>query len=259
MVPGGGNVLDREQIVKLLEEHKAKLIREGNHLVYRLPNGRNFVMSKTPSDYRSESNNYSILRRELGLERPEKTLKPEVPRDQVSRVQEVVAQAEEQTVFEGSIQQRILAEKARVDYLLEEAAKAEKNIALLENILVFANEVETEDVLRSVLGAHSPVVTPMPAPATQTSGVTNRLQITGQLVVAATQTFDGQFTTTDVMRRMLGDREQEVSPDEQRRIRSSIINMLNRAVERGDVKQISAGIGKRQAVYEKVPPKAITG
>src|SRR5690242_20731192 len=117
-------------------------------------------MAKTPSDHRAESNNYSILRRELGLERPEKPVKPEVPRDQVTRVQEVVAQAEEQTVFEGSIQQRILAEKARVDYLLEEAAKAEKNIALLENILVFANEVETEDVLRSVLGAHSPVVTP---------------------------------------------------------------------------------------------------
>lgn len=38
------------EITRLLSEHHVPLVRQKNHLVYRLPNGRNFVMAKTPSD-----------------------------------------------------------------------------------------------------------------------------------------------------------------------------------------------------------------
>jgi hypothetical protein len=47
----------------MIEACGAQLIRQNKHLVYRLPNGKRLVMSKTPSDQRSILNTISDLKR----------------------------------------------------------------------------------------------------------------------------------------------------------------------------------------------------
>jgi hypothetical protein len=47
--------------------HGGHEIRRKNHRVFRFPNGVQFVVSKTPSDYRSWENAQATLRRALGL------------------------------------------------------------------------------------------------------------------------------------------------------------------------------------------------
>lgn len=55
--------LQTSKTVQYLEEVGAVLIRETNHLVWRLPNGRLFVMSKTPGDKNVEWGRMRDLRR----------------------------------------------------------------------------------------------------------------------------------------------------------------------------------------------------
>jgi hypothetical protein len=55
----------QRKINALLEQAGAVLVRAKNHKVYRLPNGRNFVVSQSPSDYRAAQNQLCVLRRVL--------------------------------------------------------------------------------------------------------------------------------------------------------------------------------------------------
>jgi len=48
-----------------LRECGAVLVRQRKHLVYRLPNGRPYTMSQTPSDHRAARNQLTVLRRQL--------------------------------------------------------------------------------------------------------------------------------------------------------------------------------------------------
>ena len=55
----------RREINRLLNSSGAVLVRQTKHAVYKLPNGRIFVESCTPSDSKAEYNNLSVLRRIL--------------------------------------------------------------------------------------------------------------------------------------------------------------------------------------------------
>lgn len=57
----------RRQILDMLSEHGAVLVRSTRHAVWRLPSGAQFVFSNTPSEYRTERNTLSNLRHVLGL------------------------------------------------------------------------------------------------------------------------------------------------------------------------------------------------
>lgn len=57
----------RRQILAMLDEHGAVLVRSTRHAVWRLPSGAQFVFSNTPSEYRTERNTLSNLRHVLGL------------------------------------------------------------------------------------------------------------------------------------------------------------------------------------------------
>ena len=58
----------QHEIDRLLDESGAVLVRQNKHLVYRLPNGLNFVAAKTSSDpERAAKNSLSALRRALGV------------------------------------------------------------------------------------------------------------------------------------------------------------------------------------------------
>ncbi len=52
-------------IVAQLKRAGAVLVRAKNHQVWRLPNGRRFVIAQTPSDVRAVKNQAAVLRRLL--------------------------------------------------------------------------------------------------------------------------------------------------------------------------------------------------
>ena len=52
-------------ITEELKRIGAVLIRQKRHQVWRLPDGRNYVMAKTPSDWRAQQKQISALRRML--------------------------------------------------------------------------------------------------------------------------------------------------------------------------------------------------
>jgi hypothetical protein len=76
-------VTPSKEIDRLLEEH-AVLVRDKNHLVFRLPGGQTFVRAKTPSDHRSERNSLADLKTSLGLSGPGRGA-PGVRREKIVR------------------------------------------------------------------------------------------------------------------------------------------------------------------------------
>ena len=58
-----------DEIDSLLDQHGAVLKRTGTHNVYELPDGRIFVLAKTPSDHRASKNSIAALRKLLGVVR----------------------------------------------------------------------------------------------------------------------------------------------------------------------------------------------
>lgn len=87
---------------------------------------------------------------------------------------------------------------------------------------------------------------PSPSPPQQ---ITDRVQVTRQLVFAATQTFDDAFTVNDVVERMTG--SANVDAGERQRVRSSIAQAMATLHERGEVVKESQGIGRQQTVWRK--------
>lgn len=57
------------EVERLLREDAAVLLRTSSHKIYRLSNGKNFVMPMTPSDRRSAANQLTRLRHLLGIRR----------------------------------------------------------------------------------------------------------------------------------------------------------------------------------------------
>lgn len=62
----------RAKVSELLESCGAVLKRQRKHEVYELPNGKNFVRAKTPSDTKSDLNNLSDLKHQLQIVTPRK-------------------------------------------------------------------------------------------------------------------------------------------------------------------------------------------
>lgn len=59
----------KDEVMRLLADDGAVLIRAECHLVYRLSNGRTYVLSATPSDHKAWHNALSNLRSVLGVKR----------------------------------------------------------------------------------------------------------------------------------------------------------------------------------------------
>ena len=69
------------RIATALHTVGARLKRQKKHLVYELPNGKNVVVSKTPSDRRSEQNTLRDIAKVAGVEKAEKIAsKPRRPK-----------------------------------------------------------------------------------------------------------------------------------------------------------------------------------
>ena len=244
------------EVDRLLSEHQAVLVRQNKHLVYRLPNGQNFVMAKTTSDpARAAKNNLTDLRRLLGIrrEQPEPEGVSDMPIEENATSAVAAELAPQPTEQSETLKQRIDAAVARAEQeqeaLLAAAQKTERRIQTLKALLPFAEDPATEDLLRVIMPPAEPT-TPEPVRAPEPpQQITERVQVTRQLVLAATQTFDETFTVNDVLALMTGgcpiDRAERV------RIRSSIAQAIVTLFERGEVIREAEGYGKRQAIWKK--------
>lgn len=253
------------EVNRLLNEYGAVLVRQNKHLVYRLPNGRVFTRVKTPSDHRTPLNELSDLRHALGMERQAETPKgerqrqmpiEETPVPVASAPAQAPAPAVVQKTAKESLKSRIeaaiLDEEAAQEKLLAAAQTHERRVHMLKAVLPFADDPATEDALRTLLPGIQPP-TPYPAPEAPCpeppQAITERVQVTRQLVFAATQTFDDTFTVNDVLALMTGGAV--IDGQERQRVRSSIAGAMMVLLDRGELIREVEGFGKRQAIWRK--------
>lgn len=109
-----------DRVGKALKEVGARLKRHRKHLVYELPNGRNVVMAKTPSDYRAEENVLRDIRKATGVPREAKpTSEPKERRKKPGRMESPTAWS----LPESSVSP--LASALRDNGLVEQALRAQ--------------------------------------------------------------------------------------------------------------------------------------
>ncbi|HZT29364.1 MAG TPA: hypothetical protein VFA33_05750 [Bryobacteraceae bacterium] len=245
---------------RVLKNCGAVRVYEDNHLVYLLPNGNKFTRSG-PDNHRTPLQELRELRRAL----KESSTPPateevhRMPLDQKpapappAAVTEPAppAPTDQEHPLKARIEAAIAGEEATQERLLAEAAVHERKAQMLKTLLPFADDA-TEEALRGILPVLAPVVaqppTP-PRPPEPPQQITDRVQVTRQLVLAATQTFDDQFTVNDVVERMTG--SAQIDPPERQRVRSSVAQAMATLFERGEVVKDSQGIGRQQTLWRK--------
>ena len=271
----GGTITNTEgmmnasaEVSRLLEQSGAVLVRHKKHLVYQLPNGRMFTRYKSPSDHRAPLNELSDLRRALATDRPTAPYSTHKPPAQGAEIcarehnsmpatQNAAqappppaagsAQAMPRVSLKERIETAIREEETAQEKLLAEAQTVERRLCMLKALLPFAEEPAAEAALKAIVS--EPAMPPEPTRPEPPQEITERVQITRQLVLAATQTFDDTFTVNDVMALMTGGRK--IDGQERLRVRSSIAQSMMTLYERGELVRESEGYGKRQAVWRK--------
>ncbi len=245
-----------QELHRLLDQYRAVLVRQNNHLVYRLPNGQNLVVAKTPSDPdRAAKKNLSCLRRALGIGRPAQAAEsePQVQTTEQPAPAGTALESSQPDSLKDRLRTAIATEEAAQERLLAQAQAHERRATLLKALLPFAEDPATEDALRGVLPDIQPPV-PLPPPLEPPQQITERVQVTRKLVFAATQTFDGTFTVNDVLALMTGGNQ--IDGRERLRVRQSIAQAMMTLYERGELIREQEGIGKRQSVWRKAALEA---
>lgn len=246
------------ELERMLKEHGAVLIRTGNHMVYKLPNGQKFVRSKTPSDaLRAAKKSLCDLRHALGIVhvvagKEELTMPIESsPTTTQAPAPAVPVPAQPSTPLKDRLEAAVAAEESRQEKLLAEAQQVERRIHMLKAILPYLEDATAEDALRALLPAlpQPAAVAPPPLPPPPQI-ITDRVQITRELVFAATQTFNDSFTINDVVSLMTGGRH--LDPPERLRVRACIGQAMSSLSERGEVIKEVEHFGRRQAIWRKV-------
>lgn len=157
------------------------------------------------------------------------------------------------TETKESLKQRIEAaiasEEAIQEKLLAEAQAHERRVQMLKALLPFADDPATEGALRDVLPAVEAPATAKPVAPPPPEAITERVQVTRQLVLAATQTFNETFTVNDVMALMVNGHQ--IDPDERGRVRSSIAQAMVTLHERGELVKHQEHFGRRQTIWRK--------
>jgi hypothetical protein len=130
-----------DKVKQMLADVGATLKREGKHHVYELPNGKNFVVSATPSDTRGELNALSDLRHALGVVKTKPTSEPRKPR----KVKPGRAPSEswglpaESSPFASALRQSGLVEqqlRTRIGQLEAENAALQQHVNTIEALWV---------------------------------------------------------------------------------------------------------------------------
>ncbi|HZT29446.1 MAG TPA: hypothetical protein VFA33_06165 [Bryobacteraceae bacterium] len=241
------------EIDRLLDEHGAVLLRDDKHRVYRLPNGQKFTSPKTPSDHRSMRNNLSSLRHALGVVHQTPNQEGERKMQQQRPTPPTAPQPAPPPPKVESLKERIEAaiasEEAIQEKLLAEAQAHERKVHMLKALLPFTDDPATEDALRGVLPAVEPPAPARPVAPAPPDAITERVQVTRQLVLAATQTFDDPFTVNDVLSLMANGRQ--IDSNERVRVRASIAQAMMTLHERGELIKEQEHFGRRQTIWRK--------
>ena len=266
------------EVSRLLENSGAVLVRQKKHLVYQLPNGRMFTRYKSPSDHRAPLNELSDLRRALACDRPiasgstpkapaqgvpncakEHTAMP-IPQTPTQAATSPAKANVEESPKQPSLKERLETAirdgEAVQERLMAEAQAAERRVGMLKALLPYAEEPAAEQALRAILPAPpAPAPAPEPARVAPPQQIVERVQVTRQLVFAATQTFEEKFTVNDVMDLMTGGRE--IEGKERLRVRQSIAAAIITLHERGELLKAEEHVGRSQTVWQKVQLPAL--
>lgn len=241
------------EIDRLLDEHGAVLLRDDKHRIYRLPNGQKFTSPKTPSDHRSMRNNLSSLRHALGVVRqnhnPKGEQKMQPQRSTPPAAPEPAPPPPKVESLKQRIEAAIATEEAMQEKLLAEAQAHERRVHMLKALLPFADDPATEDALRGVLPAVEPPAPVKPVAPPPPDAITERVQVTRQLVLAATQTFEEPFTVNEVLALMANGRQ--IDPDERVRVRASVAQAMMTLHERGELVKEQEHFGRRQTIWRR--------
>jgi hypothetical protein len=253
------------EVSRLLEESGAVLVRRKKHLVYRLPNGQNFISPKTPSDHRNAVNQLSNLRRALAMEpaSSNQTQQPPAQGDTCAKEHNAMPATQNATQpptaqTTANVEEPKLSLKERLEAtirdgeavqekLMAEAQAAERRVGMLKALLQYAEEPSAEEALRALLPAPAP--NPAPPRVEPPQQIVERVQVTRQLVFAATQTFGEKFTVNDVMDLMTGGRQ--IEGRERLRVRQSIAAAMVSLHERGELLKVEEHYGRSQTVWQK--------
>ena len=182
-----------KQVKEMLREAGATLLRSGRHLVYRLPNGAQFYMSKTPSDRRGAAHRQlSTLRKLLGEAHATAALESALEATGIEVTEGPPPPGEELTVplletvtpdpappvpvvhlepptpgLRERLEQQIVREEQERDRLLGMATEAERRAAILRVLLPLADDPDMEPMLLGAVPRLTPprVVRPRVQPS----------------------------------------------------------------------------------------------
>lgn len=264
----------QREIERILDEDGAKLIRDDNHRVYQLSNGARFVTAKTPSDWRAAQNSLHDLKRQLAVNRArvgavESATEGSVLGDAQVRaasldIEPSAGAVEQLTGFSLRLREQIAQQEQLREFHIGESYRAEamfKVLSDLEKALDTPEKVAQAEVALKTLfpdppravrvkegGTKKPFSRVRPAPPPDR--VTDHVQVTRQLVWAATQTFERPFNTTDLAELMIGDKK--IDTPEKVRVRQAIASMIRDLANRGEVREVQKGIGRRPGIFRRI-------
>ena len=207
---------------------------------FRLPNGEVFIATRLRNgDKQAVESQLTKLKRMLGqASNPQRAEEPRVVPPPAS------------PTIQQRIEEGITLLEAEERRLTEETSALKKRIEALRAVAVALMDIpDAEAVLASFLTPQEP---PRPEPPPQI--ITERLQVTRQLVFVGTQAMTGRFKVDDLVDVMMQGRK--VHDTERVRIRSCVAAMLVSMVERGEVKKVEEGRGKKPAFFIKAESNA---
>lgn len=82
---------EKQLLLRTIQEHGGRLVRQKRHLAFRFPTGRVFIVPKTPSDSRAWRNSLSALKRFLGITRLARGISSRVNRQPRARSKQTPA------------------------------------------------------------------------------------------------------------------------------------------------------------------------
>lgn len=114
----------KNKVEELLKQSGAVLIRSKRHQIWRLPNGKTFVRSKTPSSRNTDKKSYADLRNLLGIHDETRGQKGE------RRPKKTSGKRLETFVYNRSVN-TTLADQLSINKILEESLR--EKVQVLEN------------------------------------------------------------------------------------------------------------------------------
>ncbi len=265
----------------LLAASGATLVRQGNHNVYKLGNGATFVRSKTPSDWRSDLNSISDLRKRAGITAPKpapapvrenvtapiykfEELPPEPWSDPVPEPPPPPVSSHSETKLASTdlahrLDELIAAGEEEQADLMDRAAAIESQVAFLRAIRAYADDPMTEALLTLVLPQPITAAPPPPPPAPAPPPPLQPISVTRKATLAVIEGLKKDtFTVHDILEGITNGALSRLSSHEQRRLKNLIaMQLYYHRTHGGNIAIIKGGRGGGLSIWTRVDPATI--